>query len=138
MGKSLYAVTLGAWVVAGCVSLAPTTQPKHLIGTWSGPDADTFVFESNGQGRWIFARSNASDTFPIHYRAVQRRSSPPSYTLDMWGFETGFLKGRVLLCIVETASPSQMRMDCEPGQPGEESKRPSAFTGQTKLYQRAR
>lgn len=100
----------------------------------------TFVFRDDATALWIIGTPARRDTFAINYRL------DPSVTpakLDLFGFTSGFLRGRTLYCIADLAQiaarDASFRMDCEPGGGATpESARPASFTAQTVTYARVR
>lgn len=131
------------FAIPGCTNPEPEngTEPDatvpSLLGQWLGDDETTFVFApDDSSAMWIFPGETAPDTFTVEYRF---NSQAPIPTLDLRGFDRGFLAGRTLYCIVELRDNEQMRMDCEPGSEEDAAAdvRPQAFDPeQTRTYRR--
>lgn len=119
------------WSCTSEMSDAERRENARLIGSWSAEDTTRFVFLENGEALWIFGRESLEDTFRISYHYDPRgiRSS-----LDLSGFDRGFLKGRTLFCLIDLDSAAGFRLDCRPGLAQENGVRPDTFSQNTMLY----
>ncbi len=109
-------------VTSGCA------DTDGLTGEWQAvsdnAEGSSFVFREDGTALWLLP-----DTFQLAYEA-DLGASP--HTLDLSGFESGPLEGYVLYCIFELEGEDTLRLDCEPGVPGERGAniRPGEFGAQ--------
>jgi hypothetical protein len=83
-----------------------------LVGRWTNREGQIFQFEAGGKALWLVQFGSKFDTFPIHYQ-YDCKQTPA--TLDLSGFQSGPLSGKTLFGIVEWASDTVFRFDCEPG-----------------------
>lgn len=129
--------------VLGLLALVPTVlscsePPEPLLGEWVSVAAETgrmtYIFEEDGQSRWVLEAETGPDTFAVAYR-VDYSQSP--IHLDVGPWSTGPLAGRTLYGIVEMQGPDRFVVDFEPADPdGDESVRPSRFSNQTVTFVR--
>lgn len=114
--------------IAALVGTSGCGDSDALTGEWvatsENAEGSAFTFREDGTALWLLP-----DTFRLRYEA-DHRSSP--HTLDLSGFESGPLQGYVLYCIFELEGDDTMRLDCEPGVPGERGAniRPEGFGAQ--------
>ena len=110
---------------------------RELTGRWvatsENAEGTSFVFGDDGTVLWLLP-----DTFHLRYE-TDPGASPR--TLDLSGFDRGPLQGYVLYCIYEFPEDERLRLDCEPGVPGERGSRirPKTFGAvQTQTFVRRR
>lgn len=123
--QSIFAVALSV-ALASCAHAPSAKAP--LVGTWAAISQNaagsSFEFRPDKSATWRLGQP-----FEIEYE-VDDQSEPTK--LDLFGFQTGPLKGRTLFCLIEI-SESMLRMDCEP------TERPSSFNPeQTQAFSRGR
>lgn len=112
--------------------------PEPLLGEWVSVAAETgqmtYIFEEDGQSRWVLELETGPDTFSVAYQVGYSQS--PIH-LDVGPWSTGPLTGRTLYGIVEMQGPDRFVVDFEPGDPGgDESVRPSSFSNQSVTFVR--
>ena len=95
------------------ISCAGTKMPnsKSLLGKWDNKKGQILEFKPNGVALWIFYSETKKDTFTISYRTD---FSTKPYQLDLTNFQTGMLKGKTLVGIMEFAQVNSFKFDCEP------------------------
>ena len=118
--------------------LACGEPPEPLLGEWvsvaSATGQMTYIFEEEGQSRWVLGLAEDPDTFAVDYR-VDYRQSP--IHLDVGPWSTGPLAGRTLFGIVEMQGPDRFVVDFEPADPdGDGTERPSSFSNQSVTFVR--
>ncbi|MGH7557923.1 MAG: hypothetical protein ACREMD_09175 [Gemmatimonadota bacterium] len=103
------------FVMAAIVVTSGCADTDGLTGEWQAvsdnAEGSAFVFREDGTALWLLP-----DTFQVRYEA-DFGASP--HALDLSEFETGPLEGYVLYCIFELEGDATLRLDCEPGVPGE-------------------
>ena len=134
MLRRLSRLWLAAAVAAGVVGCGGA---QDLTGEWvatsDNAEGTAFVFREDSTALWLLP-----DTFRLRY-AADRGASP--HTLDLSGFGRGPLQGYLLYCIYEFVEDDTLRLDCEPGVPGERGARirPGVFGAQqTQTFARRR
>ena len=118
----------------GCIG-EPTPT---LSGTWSEREREknrlTLVFDDSGEMLWIAERApGVRDTTALNYR-VDSAAVPRQ--IDISGFTSGEFSGMMLYGIYELVGRDSLRLDFEPGLPGERAVRPDGFTPEAGLYVR--
>ena len=129
--------------ILGLLALVPTVlscgeEPEPLLGEWVSVAAETgqmtYIFEEDGQSRWVLELETGPDTFPVAYQVDYSRS--PIH-LDVGPWSTGPLAGRTLYGIVEMQGPDRFVVDFEPADPdGAETVRPPRFSNQSVTFVR--
>jgi uncharacterized protein YndB with AHSA1/START domain len=113
--------------------------PPTIIGTWTGVDSNggiqTFTFSRDGRATWRLSRAGDLVISGIDY-TLSYETVP--FNLDLSGFTSGPLGGKVLYGIVEYPDDNTMRFDAEAGTPDTDILRPGEFTSSTVQYVRAR
>lgn len=109
-----------------------------VTGTWSGQDAEgytlTLVFEEEGGALWIADRvPGVQDTTLLTYRADT--AARPRH-IEIRGFTSGPLAGMTMYGIYELVGADSLRLDLEPGLPGETGVRPDSFAAGTMVFTR--
>lgn len=125
------------------LALVPTVlscgeEPEPLLGEWVSVAAETgqmtYIFEEDGQSRWVLELETGPDTFPVAYQVDYSRS--PIH-LDVGPWSTGPLTGRTLYGIVEMQGPDRFVVDFEPADPdGDGAVRPPRFSNQSVTFVR--
>ena len=116
--------------------LAPAAAPapaddlaQQLIGSWEGRNETrgsmSFLFSPGGTATWVVPVPAGPETLHVSYVAVERDGL---LLLDLSGFETGPLVGLVMYGLVEFEGANVIRMDLEPGPPGDPESRPTGLT----------
>lgn len=118
--------------------LACSEPPEPLLGEWVSVAAETgqltYIFEEDGQSRWVLDLTEGPDTFAVAYRVDYSRS--PIH-LDVGPWSTGPLAGHTLYGIVEMRGPDRFVVDFEPADPGADGTvRPSRFSNQSVTFVR--
>jgi len=113
-------------------------EPEPLLGEWVSVAAETgqmtYIFEEDGQSRWVLELETGPDTFPVAYQVDYSRS--PIH-LDVGPWSTGPLAGRTLHGIVEMQGPDRFVVDFEPADPGGDGAvRPPRFSNQSVTFVR--
>ncbi|MFV1989024.1 MAG: hypothetical protein ACC682_17265, partial [Gemmatimonadota bacterium] len=102
---------------------------QQLIGSWEGQNdtrgSMSFRFSSDGTVTWVVPVPTGPETLHISYVAVAHDGR---LLLNLSGFETGPLTGMVMYGLVEFESANVIRMDLEPGPPGNDEPRPTGLT----------
>jgi hypothetical protein len=102
---------------------------QRLVGSWMGQSETrgsmAFIFDADQSAMWIVHRPTAADTLHIAYVATERDGR---LLIDLSGFETGPLAGLVMYGLVEFEGMDTLRIDLEPGPPGNDEPRPAALT----------
>ncbi len=129
--------------VLGLLALVPAIlscgePPEPLLGEWVSVAAETgqmtYIFEEEGQSRWVLDLEAGPDTFAVAYQVDYSRS--PIH-LDVGPWSTGPLAGRTLFGIVEMQGPDRFVVDFEPADPdGDGTARPSSFSNQSVTFVR--
>ena len=130
-------------LVPGLVALVPIVlacgeEPQPLLGEWVSVAAETgqmtYIFEEDGQSRWVLELETGPDTFAVAYQVDYSRS--PIH-LDVGPWSAGPLAGRTLYGIVEMRGPDRFVVDFEPADPdGDGPERPSSFSNQSVTFVR--
>lgn len=120
--------------LAGCIGERTPT----LSGTWSERDGEknglTLVFDDSDRMLWIAERvAGVRDTTVLSYR-VDSAAVPRQ--IDISGFTRGEMAGMTLYGIYELLGNDSLRLDFEPGLPGERAVRPDGFTAEAGVYVR--
>ena len=120
--------------LTGCIGERTPT----LNGTWSGQSREgdrlTLVFDDSDRMLWIAERApGVRDTTVLSYR-VDSAAVPRQ--IDISGFTSGEMAGMTLYGIYELLGPDSLRLDFEPGLPGERAVRPDGFTAEAGVYVR--
>ena len=118
--------------------LSCSEPPEPLLGEWVSVASETgqmtYIFDEDGQSRWVLEMAEDPDTFAIAYR-VDYNQSP--IHLDVGPWSTGPLAGRTLFGIVEMQGPDRFVVDFEPADPGGDgTARPSRFSNQSVTFVR--
>lgn len=113
---------------------------SDVQGRWTGADAAgnrmTFDFRGGGEGSWIVEVGQAPpETIAMRYETDP--SATPA-TIDLNGFGSGPLEGRVMAGIYELTGDGALRLDFEPvADPSEaDSARPTEFTDDAVEFER--
>ena len=125
------------------LALVPTVlscgeEPKPLLGEWVSVAAETgqmtYIFEDDGQSRWVLELETGPDTFAVAYQVDYSRSPIQA---DVGPWSTGPLAGRTLYGIVEMRGPDRFVVDFEPADPDMDGTvRPSRFSNQSVTFVR--
>jgi hypothetical protein len=104
----LLTALLAILLLGGCKKSSP------LAGIWTNGQGQTFAFDAEDSVMWLFDDSSGTDTFRLYYR-YDAKATPPA--LDLFGFETGQLKGQTLFGIatIGGAKKDSLRLDFEMG-----------------------
>ncbi|MDE2876430.1 MAG: hypothetical protein OXQ93_13385 [Gemmatimonadota bacterium] len=120
------------------IVLACGEEPEPLLGEWVSVAAETgqmtYIFEGDGQSRWVLELETGPDTFAVAYRVDYSRN--PIH-LDVGPWSTGPIAGRTLYGIVGMRGPDRFVVDFEPADPdGDGTARPSSFSNQSVTFVR--
>jgi len=116
------------------------TAPPTLVGEWSTADSTAayqrFAFSRQGELTWELAAGDER----LILEDVRWRFDPAvePMQLDLDGFTSGPLDGRVLFGIVSFVHDDTLRFDADMGLPDQSDARPSAFSGSTVVMARMR
>lgn len=117
-------------LVYGLILLAvscKSIQNNFLADRWLGDDGtEIMIFHPDSTLQWIFRDTLLSDTFQVRYRLDETVS--PAH-LDLYDFNSGIMKGKVLAGILERHSNDSILLDFEPAESLDEadSVRPKSF-----------
>jgi hypothetical protein len=102
---------------------------QRLIGNWQGQNdtrgSMSFSFAADSTATWIVQLPTGPDTSRVSYTATAHDGR---LHIDLSGFERGPLVGSVMYGLIEFAGSDTIKMDFEPGPPGDEQVRPSDMT----------
>lgn len=111
-----------------------TTSKNYLTHQWLGDEGKQIMkFDGDSTLMWIFHEEVLSDTFLVHYKLDE---IPDPDQLDLYDFNSGILKGKILAGIVELHSPDSILLDFEPADRLEEadSVRPRFFNPEQQRF----
>lgn len=102
---------------------------QRLIGTWQGQNdtrgSMSFSFAADSTATWIVQLPTGPDTSRVSYTTTAHDGR---LHIDLSGFERGLLVGSVMYGLLEFAGADTLKVDFEPGPPGDEQVRPSDVT----------
>ncbi len=103
----------------------------RLLGSWEGQNdtrgSMSFTFSADQTATWVVQLPSGPETMNLSYAAAARDGR---LCIDLSGFETGPLVGFVMYGLVEFVDEDTLRMDLEPGPPGNDDPRSIALTSQ--------
>lgn len=89
----------------------PIDRP-YLQSAWELVDGHQVLhFNSDSTAQWIFHEETLSDTFLVKYK-LDETTQP--YHLDLFNFNRGILKGKILTGIVQYIGRDTILLDFEP------------------------
>ena len=132
--KSLLACGLA--LLSSCVAVSHARMDTTWRGEAHPGVMSTLSFKLDGSARWTFDLPSGAETYDVQYELDM---ADPFPHLDFSGFASGPLAGKTLYGIADWDDDT-LRYDARPGDPaqGGDGVRPTAFTAETRRFERVR
>lgn len=129
--KQLLIIALFILITLSCSNEKPNT----IIGNWEGEDVSgnkqEFIFYDNSIAIWKISTLVGNETYHLKY-FIDESTSP--YSIQIYGFEKGFLFGKTVYGIFKIENENTFYLDANLGESAEI--RPTDFTDQTVKFKR--
>jgi len=110
-------------------ALANDDLEERLLGSWAGQNETrgsmSFTFDKDGNTTWVVNLPSGPETMNISYSTATQDGS---LHVDLSGFEDGPLRGLTMYGLISFDGSDTLRIDFEPGPPGDPGRRPGALT----------